>query len=189
MKSDDSHRRNQLREKVITSFLNAPYPGDDNLTIHECDECQDLKNSLRGQNWKEWTTEPLALLRKNDAYQNVLLTPAAVRYFYPLYLLAMLDDFLGADVFRHAGLTTLISPKNSALGSKVLGHEPAANTDAEKRREFDYESLINSFSEEEILVIKEVLEFLKVQHAAAKFAVTDIDSALDSINTVRGEKK
>jgi hypothetical protein len=97
MNGEAAARVMAIRESIESAFADVPYPGDDNITRcsrPECLECADVANYFRGRTWHAHT---LADLRQ---YQSdlPLLTPAALQYFLPAYMLVSLGAWAEADL-------------------------------------------------------------------------------------------
>ena len=72
-----------LRESIVSAFKDVPYPGDDCITLHECPECRQIRDDLRGQSWQ--ILAEAILERRCDSLP--LFTPAAFHFFVPAYML------------------------------------------------------------------------------------------------------
>ncbi len=189
-----------LRNDVIDAFSDVPYPGDDNLTSYECEDCwEPVLPVLKGQHWKDWVDRPLEFLRKGDGDQHFVMTPAALHFFYPLYLLATLDDLHKADIYRAAMLSVLISPYHCGRHEGKYGNvEEHIDSYPQTERERDqnrldrskslppYLAIMRRLSNRQVSVIQDVLQFLKIEHPKAIFVVDDINIALKSIATFPG---
>lgn len=87
------------RELIEAAFAEVPYPGDDNIALHEnCLECDDLRAYLRGKSWRDLKFPELRSFHESLP----LLTPVAFRYFLPGYMLASLSDFEHADMIPYS---------------------------------------------------------------------------------------
>lgn len=81
--------------ELRAAFTDVPYPGDDHIASHPCDECQEVIERFRGKDWKDYSEKPLELVR-NDEWCLSLMDPEAFHYFLPLFFLAALLDYNGA---------------------------------------------------------------------------------------------
>lgn len=71
-----------LKRQIAEAFSGAPYPGDDCIAPHECGECEEIRQSFRGQT--PVTLRDEVILTHFDSLP--LLTPEAFRYFIPAYI-------------------------------------------------------------------------------------------------------
>ncbi len=85
-----SSLRDEIRQRIEEVFASAPYPGDDNIAPHECGECAAIRNALKGTHWRDWLDVPVSELRRHVVLQ--LLSPEAVRFFLPAFLIAVLRE-------------------------------------------------------------------------------------------------
>jgi hypothetical protein len=189
-------KQKELKEQIERAFSEVPYPGDDRLIVPHGDDCDDLAAVLRGQHWRAWKDNPLGFLRKGDADQHFTMTVEAIRFFYPLYLLAALTNFDEADLFRDAAVRILISPRYDPNGKLVempadeLNRAPETSQASNARLSrdlFRHQELVRGFSPSQIAVIKELFSHLKAEHPQAIFVVREIDIALRSIAETRGD--
>src|ERR1044072_2347402 len=70
------------------------YPGDDRIADHkDCPECDDVREHFRGATWRGHSVAEL------QQYQSALplLTPAALQYFLPAFMLVSLGAWREAD--------------------------------------------------------------------------------------------
>ena len=129
---------------IRDAFALAPYPGDDNIAPHECDECEELREAFRRKDWR--TIDPGTVRKNYD--KLVLLTHEARRSFLPAYLLVSLKEF---------------SSENDVLEFTIYNLCPEANSrwfrDAERQ---DYERKRRAvFSERERADVVAFLELAK----------------------------
>jgi hypothetical protein len=73
-------------EPIASAFREVAYPGDDHIALHECPECCQIRDDLRG---KSQVLQDGVLERRCDSLP--LLSPAAFRYFVPAYMLYSLS--------------------------------------------------------------------------------------------------
>jgi hypothetical protein len=76
-----------IRESIAEAFKDVPYPGDDQIALHECAECRQIREDFRGQT-PQGLTEAV-LERCFDSLP--LISPAAFHYFVPAYMFHALD--------------------------------------------------------------------------------------------------
>jgi len=83
------------RELIEAAFADVPYPGDDQLADHQdCPECDDVRAFFRGKSWLE-----LKFPELYGWYSAInLLTPQALHYFLPGFMLASLGHWEEADL-------------------------------------------------------------------------------------------
>ena len=86
---------------VYASFENVPYPGDDNIGVHDIEE-------LAGTYWQNLTLEQI--LHHRDEIGS--LTPNAFRYYLPAFLLALLQSADKLDSFPETFIPYLIPPRS-----------------------------------------------------------------------------
>src|SRR5689334_6156359 len=100
-----------LRESIESAFGDVPHPGDDNITRHAgCLECAEIADYFRGKSWRGHSMQGLWRIR--DALP--LLTPEALHYFLPAFMLAVLDAPDEADVTPEAIIGTFTPPPDAA---------------------------------------------------------------------------
>lgn len=79
----------ELKTKIVRAFADVPYPGDNHIAYHECDECDGVRKDFRGQ-----SPASLAPQVVDYNYESFpLLSPQAQRYFLPAYLADVIDNF------------------------------------------------------------------------------------------------
>jgi len=71
-----------VRESIATAFEAVPYPGDDDIALHECPECRQIREDLRGKSSQVLADDVLE--RRCDSLP--LLSPTAFHYFVPAYM-------------------------------------------------------------------------------------------------------
>ena len=72
-----------VQESIALAFKDVPYPGDDQIALHECPRCRELRDDLRGK------SSPVlvdSVLERNCG-DLALLSPAAFHHFVPAYML------------------------------------------------------------------------------------------------------
>ncbi len=77
-----------LKQKVLQAFANVPYPKGI-LAPHECEECLELRETFKDQNWK---TIDQKIIEKNYG-QLPLFSSEAFHCFLPAYLIYSLENF------------------------------------------------------------------------------------------------
>ncbi len=71
-----------VRESIALAFKEVPYPGTDQIALHECDRCRALRDDFRGKSPQALADE---ILERNCG-DLALLSPAAFHYFVPAYM-------------------------------------------------------------------------------------------------------
>ncbi len=82
----------ELKRCVEDAFADAIYPGDDNITISDCDcaECSDTREFFGGKHWRVLveTDQNLMFLWGGLA----IMSPEAWRFYLPAYLISGLGE-------------------------------------------------------------------------------------------------
>jgi hypothetical protein len=71
-----------LINRIFEVFKSAPYPGDDKLICHQCDECHRLRDDFKGKKAQEVDSE--TVYYHQDSLP--LFSDEAKRYFLPAFL-------------------------------------------------------------------------------------------------------
>jgi hypothetical protein len=88
----------QLREDIIAAFADAQRPTEDDIVVHECDECRALEAAFAPLTWD---AVPDSVIEAH-ASELPLFSPTAFAYFLPAYLLYTLAHFTPrADAAEH----------------------------------------------------------------------------------------
>jgi len=78
-----------LRAAILEAFARDEPPRQDRIALHQCEECAGLRADFAEM---RWNLMPPALIEKH--YGSLpLLSPEALAYFLPAYLLYALDHF------------------------------------------------------------------------------------------------
>ena len=72
-----------IRESIASAFRDVPYPGDDQIALHDCPRCRELRDDLRGKLSSVLADGVL----ERDCGDLALLSPAAFHHFVPAYML------------------------------------------------------------------------------------------------------
>ena len=91
-----------IRESIASAFKDVPYPGDDCIALHECSECRQIRDDLRGQSSQVLADDILE--RRFDSLP--LLSPVAFHFFasaYMLYSLSHPDSEVAFFTFQGLG--------------------------------------------------------------------------------------
>ncbi len=88
----------ELKRVIEAAFKDIPYPGDHNITDEDyCLDDKEVADALRGRHWREVSVDYIAehpFLRST----LVFLNPAALRFYLPAFMIAIIDDYIEADV-------------------------------------------------------------------------------------------
>lgn len=76
-----------FQERMVSVFRNVPYPGDDDIALHDCSECRQIRDDFRGKT-SQFLSDAI-LERRFDSLP--LLSPAAFHYYVPAYMLHSLS--------------------------------------------------------------------------------------------------
>jgi hypothetical protein len=72
-----------IRDSIASAFKDVPYPGDDQIALHECPRCRALRDVLRGKSPSVLSDGDL----ERDCGDLALLSPAAFHHFVSAYML------------------------------------------------------------------------------------------------------
>jgi len=152
----------KLKTEIESAFAAVPYPGDADAALvgHFCPECLETAALFRGVKWQDWKDKPLELFSRGREHLLVF-TPAAFRYYLPLYMVQILIDYVYADIALDIVISTLI---------------PLSESDEQHQRRY------RQMSAREIQAIISFLEFLKKEYGDDP-SVAGVDEA---IKTARG---
>ena len=78
-----------LRAMIEHAFASAPRPTADDIATHACGECDRVRQTFRGADWR--TIDQGTILENYDKLP--LLTPEAHHYFLPAFMLASITPF------------------------------------------------------------------------------------------------
>jgi len=88
--------REMLARLVEDAFAETPYPGDETIVGHHCEECCEIGVEFIGADWRSVDPD---FLRYYHAAPS-LFSPEAFRYFFPAYVLC---DLAGNSAFTSSG--------------------------------------------------------------------------------------
>jgi hypothetical protein len=72
----------ELKQTIAQTFADTPYPGHERIALHECEECEEIRQSFRGR-----TPDTLPDETIHSHFGSLpLLSPEAFRYFIPAYM-------------------------------------------------------------------------------------------------------
>lgn len=72
-----------LQSKIEAAFSDIEPPSPKNIIEHECQECRDVEQTFRNQNWRN-----IELKKVEWAYDKLpLFTPEAFQYFLPAFMI------------------------------------------------------------------------------------------------------
>jgi len=84
----NSMKLQSLKRQIQESFSGVAYPGDERIGYDSDDwEASQLASNFRGKGWEELTPEELQL------HSWSFLSPEGLRYYFPAYLFAALEDY------------------------------------------------------------------------------------------------
>jgi hypothetical protein len=96
MASQDDLSR--MRAEIVAAFADARRPDEDDIIVHDCDDCQALRGAFAPLRWDE-VPDPVI---ETHASSLPLFSPTAFAYFLPAYLLYALEHFTPhADASQH----------------------------------------------------------------------------------------
>lgn len=72
-----------VRESIVSAFKDVPYPGDDQIALHECPRCRELRDDFRGRSSSVLSDDVL----ERNCGDLALLAPAAFHHFVSAYML------------------------------------------------------------------------------------------------------
>ena len=82
-------RLQELTEAILVAFADVPQPARARIALHECEECSELRSAFAGRDWRTLSREFL-----EQYYGSLpLLSPEALQYYLPAYLLAAIAEF------------------------------------------------------------------------------------------------
>ncbi len=82
-----------LKGQIAEAFAEIPYPGDDRIALHQCDECERIRHDLCGQAPSTLSEEIL------DRIALPLLSPEAFRYFISAYMCYTAEHYESSIAF------------------------------------------------------------------------------------------
>lgn len=84
-----------IEREIIIAWSDVKAPPSDCITVHRCDECDEIAQFFDAKRWQDLTD--VEQLRYNEAALT-LFTPDAFHYYLPAFMLATLHDPAEADV-------------------------------------------------------------------------------------------
>ena len=142
--------RQTLLAKIIASFQDVPYPGDDHLLLPtEVSESPEVRKEFTGKTWREISPgigKDGVMHYAPDALD--WLSPEAFRYYLPAYLIVCVEDIKRADVIPEILITRL---------SPLKGQADANLSNVAERR---FEQISATFSQNQKNVIGEFFQYL-----------------------------
>ncbi len=95
----------ELIKRIESAFREEKYPGDDGLTHGSSMEAVEVGDFLRARRWQDLRLGELA---RNHA-SLFFMTPEALRYYIPAFLVAAVRDYDDSDQIP-SSLLSLLSP-------------------------------------------------------------------------------
>jgi hypothetical protein len=77
-----------VRKQIIEAFTSAERPSKKDIAPHECEECEELRETFSGLRWDSIPPEVV----DSNFGQLPLLSAKAYHYFLPSYILRCLDE-------------------------------------------------------------------------------------------------
>lgn len=160
----------RLKKEIEAAFTDVPYPGDENLARSTNPEDLDAAKFFKGVKWRDWKDRPSELLSPKINGYLFFLSPAAFRYYLPLYMIQALVDYKGSDLLPGEIITSLASADKEHINNHVA------------RR-------ISLLSPGELEVIHRYLVLFKREHGddfdtwPIDAAITNIQQAIKKSNT------
>jgi len=114
---ETKHRIEALKGKIRSGFANTRHPGPDKLALHECDECQAVRDAFARVDWKTLDDEVI----KANFDKLPLFSPEAFHFFLPAYILYSLTHLYSeACAFMVYALTPKEQKRNEAERKAML---------------------------------------------------------------------
>ena len=155
----------KLKAEIEAAFADVAYPGDDNLVETRIPEDLDAAAFFKGIKWQDWKEKPGQLLGTLPQGYLFFLSPAAFRYYLPLYMIFALTDYFASDIL--AGET---------VSSVALGGVDAKIRAYRERR-------MSVMTPVQLKVILKYLEFLRREHGE-EFEAWSIDMVIENLRTL-----
>lgn len=154
----------KLKSEIETAFAEVPYPGDGNLIETRIPEDQDAAEFFKGVKWQDWKEKPGQLLSPRVNGYLFFLSPAAFRYYLPLYMIFALTDYYASD-----------SLPGEVISSVTFGGiDPKLREHTERR--------MSGMTSAQLKVILDYLEFFKREHAG-DWSGWHIDDGIKNLRT------
>lgn len=125
----------ELHQRILAAFPKIAPPLPENLTEHNCDECEGVKDDFSGVEW--WSADDWLIDKSIDVLP--LFTPEAFHYYLPAFLLRALAGF---------------NPDNEVLEFSVYSLSPTKTPIDDPR----YRTRLNLFTPEQISAVASFLE-------------------------------
>lgn len=156
----------KLKSEIEDVFSEVPYPGDDNLVEKAYPEYLEAAAVFKGIRWQDWKECPREFLLK--ATQNIsFLSPAAFRYYLPLYMIQCLVDYACSYPFP-GEVITMLAP-SSCPGQDFLTPR------------------LQPLTGRQLSTIISFLEYMKRAHAE-DLPAYPLDEAIKAVSAVLGNK-
>lgn len=155
----------RLKAEIEAAFADVQYPGDRNLVESRIPDDLDVAAFFKGVNWQDWKEKPGQLLTPGVNGYLFSLSPAAFRYYLPLYMIFTLTDYYTSDLRLE-----------EVISSVTLG-----GIDAKWREHTERQ--MSTMTIAQLKVILEYLEFFKREHSV-DLAGSHIDSGIENLRKV-----
>jgi hypothetical protein len=154
MSSGEKERAANVAKQVENAFGEVPYPGNDRLVEGSSSETIEVENFLRDRRWQELQFADLI----NNHESLFFMTPEAIRFYLPAYLIVSLLHYEKADRIPGSVMFLLRPP---------LPHD----TDSQSR----FEARFGPLSRPQRNAIQAFLKYLHEEHPEDFPTEGDID--------------
>ena len=86
--------KNKIIQNIKKAFRWTPYPGNENIVCSYIDEGYFTYKSFRKKHWRKVDLEMVFKQRES----LIFMTPSAIRFYIPAFMIAALTDTEGIDV-------------------------------------------------------------------------------------------
>ena len=147
-----SKNETQFIDQVYLAFKDASQPSVDEITLHRCLECDDIRDSFEPYSVRNVPDEKIEWL----ALSLCFLSPIALRYYLPRCI-----EF---D----------ISNPNSWVGDSIIGFLSAQNAS-----DPNWVERYNEFTQNERKIVAEYLKYLQARNDANIVSEEELTTALE----------
>ena len=154
-------RADEVVQQIERAFNGERYPGDNRLTQGSSMEAAEIRDFLRSRHWQDLRLDELV----HSHASLFFMTPEAVRYFLPAFLIASVQHYDDSDQIP----STLLFFLN-----------PYAMSDSAYQSRF--RERFESFNNSERAAIRAFLEYLRDTHSADFPASSGKDQASEVLD-------
>ena len=153
---------------ITEAFKDTPYPGNNNIAIHERDLEFESLDEFIGLDWRDITVN---FLSPKHTSSLCFMTPVAYLYYLPAYMLASIEDYEESDLIPDNLVSDFTLPKQQELDElSAFIYNITQNEKDITRFNIDEEKAwfterTNSFSDEQKNAIYQYLKYLNDEHA------------------------